>query len=85
MRGGTLISDTQHLIVGEVKRVTCPAINRFKGGNGDILRKRKGIWEHFAAPGGPLTVFQRNGAITQGRVAATWPNERIAAGNISCI
>jgi hypothetical protein len=39
----------------------------------------------MASRGGPLTVFQRNGAITQGRVAATWPNEMIAAGNMSCI
>ena len=50
------------------------------------LEENKGVGSlfaiHSAAGGGPLT-FQRNEAITPGRVAATWPNAMIAAGNIS--
>ena len=44
--------------------------------------EEKGARNNFPARGGPLT-FQRNEAITPGRVAATWPNAMIAAGNIS--
>jgi hypothetical protein len=47
-----------------------------------IIGKKKDVREHFPACGGPLT-FQRNEAITPGRVAATRPSAMIAAGNIS--
>src|SRR5262245_10966227 len=39
------------------------------------------VRSHFAR-GGPVT-FQCNGTIMPGRLAATWPNAMIAAGNIS--
>ena len=45
-------------------------------------QRRNGVRPPCPARGGPL-IFQRNGAIMPGRVAATWPNEMIAAGNIS--
>ena len=53
-----------------------------KRGQVTFLEKEKGGESQFAARGGPLT-FQRNGVVTPGHMAATWPNEMVAAGNIS--
>lgn len=44
--------------------------------------EKKRCQQSFCGAGGPLT-FQLNDAITPARVAATWPNLKIAAGNIS--
>ncbi len=61
---------SQRLAAGKVRR----CLNPFPGAL--VMSLSNGA--------GPLTVFQRNGGITQGRLAATCLSEMIAGGNSSC-